>query len=387
LSRSVMIIASEASGDMYGARLVEEAHRLDSSVRFFGIGGQAMRAAGVETLVDSREMAVMGFVEVVAHFGVIYRAFRLMESLLKREKPELLILIDYPGFNLRLAEKAKKAGVKVLYFITPQVWAWHASRARKIARLVDHAAVILPFEVPIFEREGLAVTFVGHPLLDMAIPSMTRDEAKLQFGLKDGARTIGLFPGSRRREINALLPVMLQSASLLRERFGELQFILPLAPGVDRGLVDGFLAAADVDVTVVEGKNYDVIQVCDLIIATSGTVTMEIALFGVPMVIIYKVAPLTYAIASRLVQVEHAGICNIIAGERVVPELIQHEAQPLRIAAEVESMLTDGERYASIREKLLDVRAKLGEPGAPRRVAALALTLMGGRGRGSDGGI
>lgn len=387
MSRSVMIIAGEASGDMYGARLVEEAHRLDSSVRFFGIGGQAMRTAGVETLVDSREMAVMGFVEVVAHFGVIYRAFRLMESLLKREKPELLILIDYPGFNLRLAEKAKKAGVKVLYFITPQVWAWHASRARKIARLVDHAAVILPFEVPIFEREGLAVTFVGHPLLDMALPSMTRDEAMQQFGLKDGMRTIGLFPGSRRREIKALLPVMLQSAALLKERFGELQFILPLAPGVDRGLVDGFLADATVTVTVVEGKNYDVIQVCDLIIATSGTVTMEIALFGVPMVIIYKVAPLTYAIASRLVQVEHAGICNIIAGERVVPELIQHEAEPRRIAAETESMLNDAERYASIREKLLAVRAKLGEPGAPRRVAALALTLMGGRDRGSDGGI
>jgi len=374
-----MIIAGEASGDMYGARLVEEAHRLDSSVRFFGIGGQAMRTAGVETLVDSREMAVMGIVEVVAHFGVIYRAFRLMESLLERRKPDLLILIDYPGFNLRLAAKAKKAGVKVLYFITPQVWAWHASRARKIARLVNHAAVILPFEVPIFEKEGLAVTFVGHPLLDMALPSMSRDMAKRQFGLKDGVRTIGLFPGSRRREINALLPVMLESAARLKKQSGDLQFILPLAPGVDRHLVDGFLAAASVDVTVVEGKNYDVIQVCDLIIASSGTVTMEIALFGVPMVIVYKLAPLTYAIGKRLVQVEHAGICNIIAGERVVPELIQDEAEPGRIVAEVESILADGERYATIRSKLLGVRAKLGEPGAPGRVAAIAMKIMDGR--------
>lgn len=373
-----MIIAGEASGDMYGARLVEEAHRLDSSVRFFGIGGQAMRTAGVETLVDSRDMAVMGFVEVVAHFGVIYRAFRLMESLLKLRKPDLLILIDYPGFNLRLAAKAKKAGVKVLYFITPQVWAWHASRARKIARLVDHAAVILPFEVPIFEKEGLPVTFVGHPLLDMAVPSMTREAAQQQFDLAVDRRTIGLFPGSRKREINALLPVMLESAALLKERFPDLQFILPLAPGLDRSLVDAGLSAASVDVTVVEGKNYDVIQVCDLIIAASGTVTMEIALFGVPMVIVYKMAPLTYAIGRRLVQVEHAGICNIIADERVVPELIQDEAEPGRIFAEVESMLVDEVRYAEIREKLLGVRARLGEPGAPARVAAIAMQLIEG---------
>jgi lipid-A-disaccharide synthase len=371
-----MIIAGEASGDMYGAKVVEEAHRLDSSVRFFGIGGQAMRAAGVETLVDSREMAVMGFVEVVAHFGVIYRAFRTMEALLHREKPDLLILIDYPGFNLRLAAKAKQAGVTVLYFITPQVWAWHASRARKIARLVDHAAVILPFEVPIFEKEGLPVTFVGHPLLEMAVPSMSRSEAQAAFGLDPGKRTVGLFPGSRRREINSLLPVMLESAARLGDRFKDLQFILPLAPGLDRGLVDGYLAAAPVSVTVVEGKNYDVIQTCDLIIAASGTVTMEIALFGVPMVIIYKIAPVSYAIGKMLVQVEHVGICNIIAGERVVPELIQHEAEPVRIAAEVESMLTDGSRYARIRDKLLAVRAKLGKPGAPGRVAAIALKLM-----------
>ncbi len=372
-----MIIAGEASGDMYGARLVEEAHRLDSSVRFFGIGGQAMRSAGVETMVDSRDMAVMGFVEVVAHFGVIYRAFRLMESLLNQRKPDLLILIDYPGFNLRLAARAKKAGVKVLYYITPQVWAWHRNRAKKIARLVDHAAVILPFEVPIFEKEGGTATFVGHPLLDMAVPSMSRETAQQQFGLTVDRRTIGLFPGSRRREIKALLPIMLESAATLKGRFPDLQFILPLATGLDRGLVDACLSASPVDVTVVEGKSYDVIQVCDLIIAASGTVTMEIALFGVPMVIVYKVAPLTYAIGKRLVQVDHVGICNIIAGERVVPELIQDEAEPGRIVAEVEGMLVDGGCYAEVREKLLGVRARLGEPGAPGRVAAIAMQLIG----------
>lgn len=379
MSGKIMIIAGEASGDMYGARLVEEAHRLDSPVRFFGIGGPAMRRAGVDTLVDSKEMAVMGIVEVISHFGVIYRAFRKMEELLKSEKPELLILIDYPGFNLRLAEKAKNAGVKVLYFITPQVWAWHAGRAKKIARLVDHAAVILPFEVPIFEKEGLETTFVGHPLLEMAAPSMPKGEAQRLFGLDPARRTVGLFPGSRKRELNSLLPVMLESAGLLKESFPDLQFILPLAPGLDRHILDRQLAESGLDIAVIEGKNYDVMQVCDVIIAASGTVTMEIALFGIPMVIVYKVAPLTYAIGKMLVQVEHAGICNIIAGERVVPELIQHEANPESIFAEISSMLTDRDRYAQIREKLLGVRAKLGEPGTFGRVARIAMKIMGRR--------
>jgi len=371
-----MIVAGEASGDMYGARVVEEAHRLDSSVRFFGIGGVQMRKAGVETLVDSKEMAVMGLFEVIAHFGVIARAFLQMKALLVKERPELLILIDYPGFNLRLAAVAKRAGVKVLYYITPQVWAWHASRAKKIARLVDHAAVIFPFEVPIFAREGLPVTFVGHPLLEMAVPRMELAAAQLQFGVNQERQVVGLFPGSRRREIEALLPVMLATASLLEKALPGLQFILPLAPSIDRCTVDDLLAASSLDVKVVEGHNYDVMQVCDAIIAASGTVTMEIALFGVPMVIIYKISPFTYAIGKRLVKVAHVGICNIVAGERVVPELIQDEADPVKIAKEITAMLTDAAYAADIRRKLLTVREKLGQPGAPARVASLALEMM-----------
>jgi lipid-A-disaccharide synthase len=376
MAKNVMIVAGEASGDMYGAKVVEEAHRLDSSVRFFGIGGSQMRAAGVETLVDSKEMAVMGIIEVLFHFRVIYNAFRKLEKIINQDKPDLLILIDYPGFNLRLAGVAKKAGVRVLYYITPQVWAWHASRARKIARTVDHAAVIFPFEVPFFEKEGLAVTFVGHPLLDMAVASMPKSVAQSQFGLDPAKSTIGLFPGSRMREIKYLLPVMLDSAVILQKSFPDLQFILPLAPSLDRSMIDDYLSAYSLDVKVVEGKNYDVMQVCDCIIAASGTVTMEIALFGIPMVIVYKVAPVTYAIGSRLVKVDHAGICNIIAGERVVPELIQDDAEPRKIAAEISRMLLDEEYAATIRKKLLSVREKLGTPGAPARVAGLAMQML-----------
>ena len=376
MSKNVMIVAGEASGDMYGARVVEEAHRLDSSVRFFGIGGAAMRRAGVETLVDSKEMAVMGLFEIVSHFDVIYRAFKLLKSRLLNEKPDLLILIDYPGFNLRLAAVAKRAGVKVFYYITPQVWAWHSSRARKIARLVDHAAVILPFEAPFFEQVGLPVTFVGHPLLEMALPSMTIEAAQKEFGLDHNLRTVGLFPGSRKREIDSLLSVMLESAKLLQERFPDLQFILPLASSIDRGAVDRKVSESGVAVTVVEGKNYDVMQTCDVIIAASGTVTMEIALFGIPMVIVYKASPLTFAIGIRLLNVDHVGICNIVAGERIVPELLQDDANPLRIADELTKMLADSHYANSIRHKLLKVRSLLGDSGASRRVARLAMDIM-----------
>jgi lipid-A-disaccharide synthase len=275
-----MIVAGEASGDMYGAKVVEEAHRLDSSVRFFGIGGDNMRRAGVETLVDSRDMAVVGLVEIISHFGTIYRAFRTLQRILRTEPPDLLILIDYPGFNLRLASAAKKSGVKVLYFITPQVWAWHTSRAKKMARIVDHAAVIFQFEVPFFEKVGLPVTFVGHPLLDMAHPRLEKSAAQQLFGLDPMRRVVGLFPGSRRKEIETLLPVMLDSGKLLRSNQPDLQFILPLAPSVDPHRVNELIGMSGLNVAVVSGYNYDVMQVCDAAIATSGTVTMEIALFG-----------------------------------------------------------------------------------------------------------
>jgi len=376
MSKNVMIIAGEASGDMYGARVVEEAHRLDSSVRFFGIGGVAMRRVGVETLVDSKEMAVMGLFEVISHFGVIYRAFKLLKSRLLNTKPDLLILIDYPGFNLRLAAVAKRAGVKVFYYITPQVWAWHSSRAKKIARLVDHAAVILPFEAPFFEKVGLPVTFVGHPLLEIALPTMSKEAAQHEFGLDSSLRTIGLFPGSRKREIGSLLSVMLDSAKLLQERFPDLQFILPLASSVDRENVDHKISESGLTVKVVEGKNYDVMQTCDAIIAASGTVTMEIALFGIPMVIVYKASPLTFAIGIRLLNVDHVGICNIVAGERIVPELLQNDAEPVKIANEVSRMLADSEYSAAIRHKLLRIRSLLGNSGASERVARLAIDIM-----------
>ena len=371
-----MIVAGEASGDLHGANLVQAARRLDSSLSFFGIGGPRMRDAGVDTLIDASQMAVVGLVEVIAHFNVIGRAYLTLRKIIASDPPDLLVLIDYPDFNLRIARLAKRAGVRVLYYISPQVWAWRVGRVKKIGRVVDRMAVVFPFEVPFYEREGVPVTFVGHPLVDTVHPSMSRAESQALFGLDPVRRTVGLFPGSRTGEISRLLPVILESARLLKKRFPDLQFILPLASTLTMADIAPYLSGSGLEIKVAEGRGYDVMQVCDAIITVSGTVTLEIALVGVPMVIIYRVSPLTYELGKRLIRVDHIGICNIVAGERVVPELIQHDAEPGRIAAEIGRMLTDPEYGAAIRAKLSAVREKLGSGGGSSRAARLILEMV-----------
>lgn len=371
-----MIVAGEASGDMYGAMLAREIRELAPDSSFLGMGGAGMRAAGVKTVIDANDMAVVGLVEVVAHFPVILNAFTALKRIIRTEPPDLVVFIDYPDFNLRLAKVAKRAGVKVLYFISPQVWAWRAGRVRKIARLVDHMAVLFPFEVPYYEKEAVPVTFVGHPLLDMVRPEMTRDEAFARFRLDPAKKTVGLFPGSRRSEIKTLFPVILEAAQLLTKDFPGIQFILPLASSLRDEDIRSQIVAAGLEITVVAGRTHDVIQVCDAIITVSGTVTMEIALIGIPMAIIYRVSPLTYAVGKHLIKVDHIGICNIVAGERVVKELIQDDAEPGKIAAEITAILTDPVYAAAIRAKLATIEAKLGSGGALGRVARLALAMI-----------
>ncbi len=375
-TKRIMIIAGEASGDLHGSSLVRESLSLDPSLQFFGIGGSLMRAEGVETLVDAREMAVVGLVEVIAHFPTIFRAFRKMERILKQDPPDLLVLIDYPDFNLRLAKVAKSAGVKVLYYISPQVWAWRVGRVKKIARLVDHMAVVFPFEVSFYEKEGLPVSFVGHPLVDSVHPTMSLEEARDSFGIDPVRKTVGLFPGSRKQEIRKHLPILLESALMLSERFPDLQFILPLASSLDRSDVAPYLDSSGVKVIVVDGKGYDVIQVCDAIISVSGTVTLEIALLGVPLVLIYQVSPLTYLLAKWLIRVDHVGLCNIVADKRVVREMIQHQATPLLIAEEIARILSDSSYAEGIRSGLALVRNRLGSGGCSARVAGIVQEML-----------
>jgi lipid-A-disaccharide synthase len=377
--RRIMIVAGEASGDIYGADLVSETLKIAPDLHFFGIGGARMREAGVETLVDSGDIAVVGLVEVIKHFDVISSAFRKLKRILLNTPPDLLILIDYPGFNLRLAKVAKKAGVKVLYYISPQIWAWRQGRVKKIARLVDHMAVILPFEAAFYEKTGVPVTFVGHPMLDLVNVTCDRSAAATSFNLDPARKIVGLFPGSRRNEIERLLPVIISAAGKLKERFPDIQFILPLASTLHSDDIVPLMTAANLDVTVTRDRIHDIIRACDAVISVSGTVTLEIALVGTPMVIIYKLSPLTYQLAKRLVKINNIGLCNIVAGETVVRELIQDQANPTAIAAEVGTLLIDHTYHAEIVRKLSEVREKLGRGGASVNVASIALTLCGQR--------
>lgn len=374
-----MIVAGEASGDIYGADLAREALKLDPNLHFFGIGGARMREAGVETLVDSADMAVVGLVEVLKHFDVISAAFLKLKKILLSSPPALLILIDYPGFNLRLAKVAKKAGVTVLYYISPQIWAWRQGRVKKIARLVDHMAVILPFEASFYERAGVPVSFVGHPMIDLVNVTLDRNAAAVSFDLDPAGKIVGLFPGSRKNEIERLLPVIVDAALTLKERFPGIQFILPLASTLAPEDIIPQLAAAGLSVTITRERIHDMIRACDAVISVSGTVTLEIALVGTPMVIIYKLSPLTYQLAKRLVKIDNIGLCNIVAGETVVRELIQEQANPDTIAAEIGALLDDTDYCNSIRNKLAEVRSKLGRGGASRNVARLVLEMMSPR--------
>jgi len=375
-SKQILIVAGEASGDHHAARLVEELHKRAPNVHFVGIGGERMRKAGVEILVDSAEMAVVGLVEVLANYRFLKGVLERMRDELRQRRPDMLILVDYPDFNLRLAKTAKELGIKVLYYISPQVWAWRQKRVHKIKQLVDMMAVVFPFEVTFYEQAGVPVRFVGHPLVDEVGSELNREEALQAFGLDTSRPVLGLFPGSRRSEIKRLLPILLESATLVQQQLPEVQFILPRASTLSEEFLSPYLADNDLDITVVPGRFYDVARACDAIISASGTATLEIALMQVPLVVLYQIAPLSYQIISRLIKVEHIALCNIVAGERVASELIQHDATPGKISAEALSLLQESERAQRMRARLGTIREKLGGSGGSANVAKLALELL-----------
>jgi len=374
--RTVMIVAGETSGDLHGASLVQAILELAPDVKFRGIGGRRMQEAGVELLAHAADMAVVGLTEVIAKFNQIRKVLNLMKADLAASKPDLLILIDYPDFNLMLGKAAKALGVKIFYYISPQVWAWRRGRIKKIRSIVDKMAVILPFEEQLYRNEDVDATYVGHPLLDTVTIKYTRAEALQQFGLNDGATTVGLLPGSRDTEIARLLPVMMNASEILVKKMPGTQFVLPLAETLDLESVGKILGQYSVPVRIVHHDTLDAMACSDLVIVASGTATLEAALLGKPMVIVYKVSPVSYYIGKRIIKVEHIGLANLIAGKTIVPELIQDEANPERIATEVIHILSDEARLRQIKQELREVREKLGEPGAARRAARLACDLL-----------
>jgi lipid-A-disaccharide synthase len=373
----VMIVAGEASGDLHAANLARELVLKAPDTQLFGMGGPKMREAGVELLVDSSRLAVVGFLEVLAHYREISAALNYLRSELSKRRPNLLILVDYVEFNLRLAAAAKRIGVKVLFYVSPQVWAWRPRRVKKIGACIDMMAVLFPFEAHFYERHGIPVRYVGHPLLDQARPQLSREEALKIFGLDPSRPIVGILPGSRRSEIKRLLPLMLDTADQLRLRHPGVQFLMPLALSLSQDDIQGYDPQAHA-VKVILGQSYDVMSICDALLVASGTATLEAALIGTPMVIVYKVAPLNYWIMKHLILIEHVGLANIVAGRELVKEFIQNAAQPDILTEEVGRLIEDADYNGSIRASLAEVRAILERPDDHRTVADLALEILEG---------
>lgn len=375
--RHVVVVAGEASGDMHGARLATELRRLLPQVRLSGIGGPAMEKAGVDLIFRAEELALVGISEVLPKLGTILKALRGIKRHLKKERPDLLILIDFPDFNFRVMKAAKKLGVKVLYYICPQVWAWRQGRAKHMARYVDHLAVTFPFEPDFLSRIApeLRVSFVGHPLLDVA-PESAQPAAPLP--VPSQATLVGLLPGSRMSEITRLLPLLLEAAGIMRQRRSDLHFVLPVAPGLSTKDLSPYLDKAPAGLTVLPGRAEQVMAQAKLLLVASGTATLQAALAGAPMVVVYKTGGLNYALARMLIKVEHIAMPNLVAGRRLLPELIQGDATPLAVAEEGLALLEDGSRRAEMLEGLQEVKAAMGGPGATRRVAELAVQILDG---------
>ncbi|MDL1962239.1 MAG: lipid-A-disaccharide synthase [Deltaproteobacteria bacterium] len=379
----VFVIAGEASGDLHGSNLIHALKSRLPQAKFVGIGGPKMEEAGLELLFPSSDLAVVGVVEVIGHIRPILKAFGHTTAWLRKERPDLLILIDYPEFNLQVASRAKKLGIPIFYYISPQVWAWRQGRVKKLRRLVDRMAVILPFEEAFFRSHGMEVSFVGHPLLDVVKAGVSKTEFCREAGLNPEKPIVGLVPGSRKDEISRLFPVMAGAAERIFQDRQDVQFVVPLAPSLDPGILESFNHQITKSpnhpiIRVVKGQTYDAIGASDLILAASGTVTLEAAILGTPMVVTYKVSPVTCFLGRCLIKVPFASLVNLVAGRRVVTEIIQRDVTPERLSQEALSLLRDDAGRENMIKDLKEVKNALGGSGAAEKAADLAMELISG---------
>lgn len=374
---SIMIVAGEASGDLHGARLVKALKELEPDLDVCGMGGKELAAQGVELLYDAAKLAVVGILEVVSHLHDIRKAMKALEQRLRSRPVDLLILIDYPDFNMILARKARKLGIPILYYISPQVWAWRAGRVKTIGRLVDRMAVILPFERDFYSQRGVKVDFVGHPSIDAVGAKSSQADFLTKHGIQPDARIVGILPGSRKKEIGTMLPIFLNAAKRLAQENDDLVFLLPLAPTLSiSDLERNGLADCDFNIKVISGERYDLMASCHVALAASGTVTLELAILNVPMVVSYKVSPLTYLLGRRLIKIQYVSLVNLVANKEVVPELLQRDAVPENIQQAVQNLLHNEGARKDMLKQLAEVRERLGAPGASERVAQLALEMI-----------
>ena len=367
--KKFLIVAGEASGDLHGGDLVTHMKASNPNSRFFGIGGKRMREAGVTTFFDIARMGTVGILEAFAEMPLYLKVYRTLVREIRTGQYTALILIDYPTLNLLLAKKSRDAGCPVFYFISPQIWAWHKSRIRKIRETVTRMFVVLPFEKKLYDQAGVDAEFLGHPFADQVKLSMTREQAFEKFGLQPGSKTIGLLPGSRQNEIDSLLPVMLEAAEKIQKQMPDCQFILPVAGTINSDCIRNRLGDNPLKVRIIEGKSYDVMHCCDFLIIASGSATLEAGILRRPMVIVYKLKRITYWLAKLLVETKMIGLVNIVAGKKLVPELIQGQVTADNIAQESLMILNDPERYQEVQKEMQKIQQALGEPGVMRRVA------------------
>ena len=370
----ILISAGEASGDIHAAAVTAALKKIDSAIEVFGMGGDALRAAGGEVLFDIKDHGVMGFVEVIKKLPDLFKLRSDFARVMDERKPDCLVVVDYPGFNMKLAKVAHDKGIPVVSYIAPYAWAWNKGRAKNVAKIVDKVACIFPFEYDVYEEAGAPVEFVGHPLLDIVHPTMERAEAEAWAGKEAGHPLVLLMPGSRLMEIEKMLPTLLEGAKLLKKQLPEVQFAMPRAGTIPLELLQSKIKASGLEIKITEGHNYDLFSVADLALATSGTVTLEAALCGLPSVIVYRTSALNAFIARRVINIPNIGLPNIVAGRQILPELLQEDFTPANVANTAVELLAP-ERRPQLEANLAYMKARLGEPGAVNRVAQLILRI------------
>ncbi|MCX5680374.1 MAG: lipid-A-disaccharide synthase [Candidatus Omnitrophica bacterium] len=375
-TKKILIICGEPSGDLHASNLVKDIMSLDSSIRFFGMGGSLCKKAGVEIVFDPSGLALIGLVEVLKNIFTVGRAYHAILKKTDAEKPDLAILVDYPGFNLRLAAELKKRSIPVAYYISPQVWAWGRDRVNIIKRCVKRILVFFKFEEELYRTYGIDAQFVGHPLIDMVKMSVQKEAFLKKHGLSRDKPVLALLPGSRRNEVRTLLPVMAAAAAIMKKSGNDIQFAVSKHPDLDIELYRKTLQASGVDAKLIEGDTYDLVGSSDLALVASGTATLETAIIGTPLVITYKVSLGTFIAYKLVTRTQFLGIVNIIAGKEIAPEFLQYEASPDKIAAKLSELIRDKSKLNAMRDELALVKLSLGPPGASLHAAHAILSLL-----------
>ena len=371
-----MFLAGEASGDAHAAEVIAQLKLTQPAIRISGMGSQEMKNAGVDVFFDSSIIAVTGLIEVLRHWGDIKQAMNIVKRALDETRPDLLVLVDYPEFNLKMARHARELGIKVLFYISPQVWAWRPKRIHKIGSLIDHMAVIFKFEQQYYKDAGIPVSFVGHPLVDKVKTDNDAPAIRAEMGIPPAAKVVGLFPGSRHNEVTRLLPLMFATARQMQAQDPTLKFLLPVATSQHLDDISRQCDDSGIDITVSQGEIYDVISCCDVIATCSGTVTLEIALLNIPMCILYKISWFSYSIMSRLLTIPYIGLANIVAGKAVVREFLQQDANPDTVSRELFELMENQGYRQQVKTGLERVRENLGTGNGAHNMAQLVMSLL-----------